>query len=31
VPFGADAAAFLSEMALARETDLQYLRKRWRC
>ena len=25
VPFGADAAAFLSEMALARETDLQYL------
>jgi uncharacterized protein (TIGR00375 family) len=25
VPFGADAASFLSEMALARETDLQYL------
>jgi superfamily I DNA/RNA helicase len=25
VPFGADAAAFVSEMALARETDLQYL------
>ena len=25
VPFGADAAGFLSEMALARETDLQYL------
>jgi superfamily I DNA/RNA helicase len=25
VPFGADAVGFLSEMALARETDLQYL------
>jgi len=25
VPFGADAASFLSEMALARETDLHYL------
>jgi superfamily I DNA/RNA helicase len=25
VPFGTDAAGFLSEMALARETDLQYL------
>ena len=25
VPFASDAAAFLSEMALARETDLQYL------
>jgi superfamily I DNA/RNA helicase len=25
VPFAADAASFLSEMALARETDLQYL------
>lgn len=25
VPFGADAAAFLSEMVLARETDLQHL------
>jgi uncharacterized protein (TIGR00375 family) len=25
VPFGADAAAFLSEMALARETDLDHL------
>ncbi len=25
VPFGADAAAFLSEMALARETDLEHL------
>ena len=25
VPFGTDAASFLAEMALARETDLQYL------